>query len=52
MQKRNRGLEAITTNELQEINTRSPEALLAITEQKSAEIQEALAVLREMEPNA
>jgi type I restriction enzyme M protein len=48
---KNYDLKAVNPNRKEEVDTRTPEELLDIIEQKGREIQEALAMLRGLENN-
>jgi len=48
---KNYDLKAVNPNRHEEVDTRTPEDLLNIIDEKGKEIQEALAMLREMKPN-
>ena len=48
MEEKNYDLKAVNPNRVEEVDTRTPEDLLDIIEQKGSEIQAALAMLRKL----
>ena len=48
MEEKNYDLKAVNPNRKEEVDTRTPEELLDIIEEKGIEIQEALAMLRSL----
>ena len=47
-EEKNYDLKAVNSNRVEELDTRTPDELLSITEQKGQEIQEALEILRSL----
>lgn len=48
IEEKNYDLKAVNPNRVEEVDTRTPEELLSIIEQKGDEIQKALAMLRSL----
>ena len=48
IEEKNYDLKAVNPNKVEEVDTRTPEELLDIIEQKGSEVQEALAMLRNL----